>query len=403
MILKENLAAARTRRVKYPCDAFAAFLARLLAFSDSPFVEVDAGTLYAQITGALAYRFAHKLLLYSIYGSRMSREEAAERYWDATVARRLLLTGRVALSVAHRLFEALCRRGGESAWAEIILQREPLSAVGAAPDAPLPASFAACSQRLSELPDAVSRHSASATIRTRDGPLMLRLGGRTAVVPEELSIWDAVVCAPHRLYALPRGESFNRFCGVVIDCVRTAHRPFMELVRLGRGLCPFDWLEALTTSQTRHLVQFLNAVQGSDTPSGWELAWQQAPVPGFESSAELWRSDIGVALRHATSEPAATDVRAPAEEPGEEGECQILSEDAFVEQLDLLLGDGLIDRNERQLLMALYDGADRRELLSVPGVRTAMRRRAMTLEALLDDLESRIRLWKASSLATEPT
>ena len=389
--------------MKYPCDGFAAFIARLLAFSDSPFIEVDAGALYAQITGALAYRFTHKLLLYSIYASRMSREEAAERYWEATVARRLLLTGRVALSMTHHLFEALCQRGSDSPWAQSVVRRERLSAVVGTSDASAPMSFATCVQRLSELPNALSPHSASATIRMREGPLMLRMGGRTVVVPEEISIWDAVVCAPGRLHALPRGEPFNRFCGVVIDCVRTAHRPFMELVRLGRGLCPFDWLESLTTSQTRHLVQFLTAVKGSDTPSSWELAWEHAPVPGFESSAELWRSDIGLALRHATGEPAATDVRVLAEEPGEEGESEILSEDAFVEQLDLLLADGLIDQNERQLLMALYDGVDRRELLSVPGVRAAMRRRAMTLEALLDDLERRIHQWKVSGLATEPT
>jgi hypothetical protein len=389
--------------VKYPCDGFAAFIARLLAFSDSPFVEVDAGTLYTQITGALAYRFAYKLLLYSLYASRMSREEAAERYWDATVARRLLLTGRVALSMTHHLFEALCRRGSDSPWGQIVVRRERLSAADDIPDAFVPASFAACVKRLSELPDVLSPHSASATIRTREGPLVLRMGGRTAVVQEELSIWDAVVCAPGRLHALSPGEPFNRFCGVVIDCVRTTHRPFMEVVRLGRGLCPFDWLESLTTSQTRHLVQFLNAVKGSDTPAAWDLAWQQAPVPGFESAAELWRSDIGLALRHATSEPIATDARVLEEEPGEEGDSEVLSEKAFVEQLDLLLADDLIDQNERQLLMALYNGIERRELLSVPGVRIAMRRRAMTLEALLDDLESRIRRWKASTPATEPT
>ena len=405
MIRNSEPTTNRITGVRYPCDGFAAFLARLLAFADSPFVKVEAGALYVQITEALAYRFAHRLLLLSTYAARMSREEAAERYWEATIARRLLLTGRVQLSVSHKLLEALCRRGADSQWSTAVLGRERQSATRDVSDALTPVSFAACARRLSQLPAGLSRGSASASIRERDGPLVLRMGDHSSTVAEELSLWDAISCGPDELHALPRGERFNKFCGTVIDCMRTAHRPFMELVRLGRRLCPFDWLDVLTIQQTRHLVQFLSAVRGRDTPSTWELAWQHARVPGFASAAELWGSDIGVALRHAvvTDGPAAADITGPADDQLEDAEPELLSEQEFLQQLDLLRQDHLIDDIERRLLIELYAGADRHELLSVPGVKAALRLRALTLDALLDDLERRISAWQRSNMRVLPS
>ena len=212
--------------MRYPCDRLAAFMAHCLNSEDLPLVQVNPGALYARLTDAIATRYAESLLHHPGYAWRLSAEEAATRYFDVSLARRLLLSGKVDLSIAHRLFEAMCRRGAEPGWRTASLRRELPAAAGNVTPLARQGTFEQCARRLARLPDTLSAGSASPSIRLRSGNILLQLGPLTAPVPEEMSAWDAITCGPDALTSLACGEPFNRFCGLVIDCVRTAHRLF---------------------------------------------------------------------------------------------------------------------------------------------------------------------------------
>lgn len=121
---------SRSADMRFSCDRFAAFLAHLLNDEDARVAGINSGMLYVMGTEALAGRYAQTLLQYSTYASRMSPEEAAARYWEAILSRRLESTQRVELSVTHRLFVALCKRGSEDGWEAATLRRERLGSRG---------------------------------------------------------------------------------------------------------------------------------------------------------------------------------------------------------------------------------------------------------------------------------
>jgi hypothetical protein len=356
--------------MNYPCDRFAAFLAHCLNSEDSPWVQLSLGELYARLTEALAARYAEPLLHHPGYAWRMSPEEASARYFDISLGRALLLSPRVQLSIAHRFLQALCERGAEAVWRQVVVVRTKDQAETAAQVVPLGAqrSFEQCRQRLAKLPQTISAGSPSPTIRARHGAIVLRLYSLEAAVPEEISMWDAVSCAPATLYPLPAGEPFNRFCCLVIDCVRTAHRPFQELLGLGRGLCPFDWLDVLSIQQTRALRRFLRVLEeadAADTPEHWERAWQQEPVAGFATADKLWQSDIGIALRQPQGrsriDTALLESLADSESEAQ-GIPAYLAEQELLSVLDALLAREFINAAERSLLLDLHKGVSATEV-----------------------------------------
>jgi hypothetical protein len=391
--------------MKYPCDRFAAFLAHCLNSEDSPLVQVSPGSLYAQLTEALGARYAEPMLHYPGYAWRMSREEVAMRYFDISLARPLLLSPRVQLSVAHRLFAALCLRGSEPAWREAALQRELDSVADQDTVDVVPVGvrrvFDECRRQLGKLADRLSPGSASPTIRARYGAIVLRLYTLHAAVPEEISIWNAVSCAPSVLRPLAAGEPFNRFCGLIIDCVRTAHRPFQELLGLGRGLCPFDWITTLSIQQTRALRKFLKVLEESqqtDTPAHWDSAWQRAPVPGFTTAAHLWQSEIGQALRQVLGRGFSADSRlverlAADSDDSTDEIPEFLPEEEFSQQLELLEADGAINSTERWLLEQLYHGVATADLIVRPEIKAELRRRRATFASLVEQLRQRVEEW----------
>lgn len=386
--------------MSYPCDRFAAFLAHCLNSEDSALVQLSLGEIYARLTAALAARYAEPLLHHPGYAWRMSPEEASARYFDISLGRTLLLSPRVQLSVAHRLLQMLCQRGAEAVWRQAVIVREKDAAAQGTQVVPLGAqrSFEQCRQQLAKLPQTISAGSPSPTIRARFGPIALRLYSFQAPVPEEISMWDAVTCAPAVLYPLSAGEPFNRFCSLVIDCVRTAHRPFQELLGLGRGLCPFDWLDILSIQQTRALRRFLRVLEESraaDTPEHWERAWQEAPVAGFASAAELWQSDIGMALRQPQGRSGMdTALLASLEDSASETQetADYLSEEELLTALDAFLGGDCINRAEHTLLMGLHRGVSNTELLALPEIQAELRKHGGSFESLAEDLLKRIEI-----------
>ena len=110
------------RTVSHPVDRFAAHVAHSLNSETAAEVRVEPGRLYAGLTATLAGpRYLNALLYQPSYAWRMDPEEAASRYFDATLARRLWLSGRAERSAAHHLYEALCQRGIEPEWVAPLL------------------------------------------------------------------------------------------------------------------------------------------------------------------------------------------------------------------------------------------------------------------------------------------
>lgn len=382
----------------FPSDRFAAFLAHALNSAETPVCAVEPGHLYVVLLDALAAKYAETLLYHSTYRFRMSEEEAAGKYFKTTLERALWLSNKVDMSVAHRLLAALCQRGVGAAWQVAELRREeeqparvdsgiaPLLAVG---------SFEAVAGRLGELSTQISSGNPAATIRERKGAVWLVVGLLRARVPEEMSAWDAVRCGPTLVRSLPAGEPFNRFCGIVIDAVRTANRPFQELLGLGRGICPFDWVDVLSTNQVRSLRRFLETVALAGEPDSldlWSRAWTKAPVPGFRSAAELWASEIGNALRNRSGNPV--EVGIDDLEDDEDSRPDFLEEHEFRQRLALLEKHEIICAAERGILERLYRGETLSELAAEAAVQDVLAKRRMKFPQFVADLQRRIDNWR---------
>jgi hypothetical protein len=264
---------------------------------------------------------------------------------------------------------------------------------------------------LGKLPTEISPGNPAATIRTRRGALWLVVGQARAEVAEQISIWNAINSAPTQLQALPAGEPFNRFCGIVIDAMRTANRPFQELLGLGCGLCPFDWIDVLSVNQVRGLRRFIEVAAELGDLSDveiWHRAWKTAPVPGHKTVEELWSSEIGQAVRQGgsgTSSVPIEDVenelsRAPdgvvrmGGNPSDPPEHEVLGTADFVQRLRLLQEAGVISEVEHFLLGRLYYGDSLSELAAEPQVQQILRTRRIKFPQFIVDLQHRIQAWQ---------
>jgi len=372
----------------FPVDRFAAYMAHRLNAAEAPLTEIEPGALEAALWQALAGRYAGVLLGQPAYAWRIAPDEAATAYFRAVLERGLWLVGAAQLTVAHRVLLALCQRAPEPGWRDARIERGVVA--GGASSATV--GLAAVEPLLRALPNEIDAGNAAASARERAGPLALVVGNSAVEVPDQLSVWGAVLGAPRRLNSLPRGEAFNGFCAVLIDAMRTAHRPFQEVVGLGRGLCPFDWLGVLAVNQVRALRRFLAELTtaghaGLTDPRAWETAWAVAPVPGFKSAEQLWASEIGFALRQ-PQRASATDVEALAQAPADH--AAFMPADSFARHLDLLVARGAVAPAERWLLQQLYVGASLAELAKAEQLQLLLKRRKLSLARLVADLQQRI-------------
>lgn len=402
--------------MSYPVDRFAAHLAHLLNPPDPPggVVTLDPGRLYATLTTTLSGRLhARELLHHPSYAWRMLAEEAAMAYFDATIARRLRLSGRAVLSVAHRTFAALVERGSDPVWARAEVGRRKQAARDddSAMEAGkvvtmLPVALRHVRDALAAVPQDIGAGNAAATIRARHGPLSLVAGSSVAIVAEEMSLWDAILCSPPQLKALAPGEAFNRFCSVVIDAMRTANRPVQELLGLGRGLCPFDWVDQVPVNQVRALRRFLAALPdaGSDTPAAWAAAFAQAPVPNHGSAKALWDAPIGQALRGARAalgERLAADCsgadNATGEMDEEDDTPRFLDREAFAAGLARIGAGQGVDAQEQRLLMLLHEGRSLCAAVKETGLDAVLAERGLDFAAYVADLYHRIHAARAAT------
>ena len=368
----------------FPSDRFAASIAHLLNASEESVCRVDVGLLYAQLIGRLAKTYKDSLLGHTAYAARMTSDEAAERYLAATLQRTLWLSNNAPVSVAHKLLLAICHRGfvpsltmARSAKAD---NSPTVSTLTSGDLKDVFANLSKCSF------DTESGNPARA-IQGREGPLYLAAGNLRQQVPEQISIWNAIECAPKKLKKLEAGEPFNRFCGVVIDALRTANRPFLEVIGVGRRLCPFDWLDTVSINQLRSVRRFLQAVgDRGDTLEGWAAAWRSAPVSGFKTAQEFWSSDFGRALRNGPSQllQIESDDDIADEAP------EVLGSEDFVHALAGLRNAGAISETEEFVLIELYRGETLDELAAESRVQQLLRQRKLTMPAFVIDLQRRL-------------
>lgn len=393
-------------------DRFAAHLAHSLNAPPPGPVTVAPGAVYALLTTTLSRpAYLGRLLYHPAYGWRMPAEEAVTRYFDATIARRLRLSGRSDRSVAHRLFGALCQRGHGPGWDGSTLARSSAEAAAAENVVAFaPAGLRGVADRLSGLPRDIAPGNAAATIRQRQGPLWLTLGEARFEVAEEFSVWDAIRVGPEHLSALAEGEPFNRFCGVVIDALRTANRPVQELLSLGRGLCPFDWLDSVPVNQVRALRRFLALLPEGpdgaplDSPETWAAAFAQRPVPGHADWRALWNSELGQAMRNrGATAPAALAAAHPDEDrdeggqadgeaagEGQSGRPRVMGAGEFDETLARLEAAARISAAERMFLRRIYEGVPLAAALAETGLAAQIAARGDSPETFVTALHARL-------------
>lgn len=374
--------------MSYPVDRFAAFAAHCLNDSGPDgWVRIDPGSLYFIWVDALAKRYAAPVLQHARYADRMEAEEAAERYFRATLERGLFQAAQADFTAAQLLFLALCRRAGGN-WAEARLERRTAISAATVP-LHVPGEWKAVSARLAACDHTISQTNAATSHRNRFGPMMLICGACATPLPEQMSAWDAVRCAPRLLAKLPDGATFNEFCSLCINVLRTTNRPFQEVLSLGHGLCPFEWLD-LPVNQVRGVGRFLKALESGGGANGdWDQAWTEAPVPGYKSCDLFKASDLGAALRQGPLRQVQDEDWATvgAEDPQFDS---LLEADDFRTAVALLIERTVVTAQEAQLLLGLYRGEALEQLQRRPDLAAWFAKGA--IERRLAELQFRIEM-----------
>jgi hypothetical protein len=205
----------------------------------------------------------------------------------------------------------------------------------------------------------ISQGNPAQTTRHEHGPLFLTLSGHRFEVAEEMSVWDAIGCAPSPLKPLGEGE-FLAFSQRVIQAVETANRPYGILVSL--GLRPdSDW-EGLSINTAKRALTFLNALGAhKHSVKAWEAAWVEHTVPGFDSAREFYNSELGAVLR-----------RVPPDDDGEGEEPKLLERIEYRQMVERARAEGVIDQAQATLLELFYDIQNFSRMLAVESVRRVL-------------------------------
>lgn len=308
-------------------------------------------------------------------------QDAAVSYFSAVFERRLWLKGAEPTHKGHELFLALCCRGAAEGWECVALNRKREVGSMACNRTSVPEGkdmwragsslpsiaddFAAIALRLTQIDGAISPGNPAKNTRQRSGPLFLVVGEMNAEVAEELTIWQAICCAPLRIRKLENKATFDQLCSLVIKVLEAANRPFGELV--GLGLWPPHWIDVLSLHAIREARKFVACVKrllgpeagGLGSLSIWRKAWEQQKVPSFGTVDEFWNSDLGSALRsphiYRHIETKSID-EIQSEEQSECYEPQMCDGQEFEARVALLRNSRSIDDFDAMILTAIREG-----------------------------------------------
>lgn len=382
---------------------FAAHIAHVLNDGDEV-VPIQGFALFTRLTATLERRDPGSedgpydgLTGLKLLGPGTTAPEAAIQYVDQVLRRRLQLARAEPLHKGHGLFLALCRRGLDTAWSDAALIRT--LAPSATKSGHPPPDLVGVADRLARLPTDISDGNPAKTTNATSGPLYLLVGRVCTPVAEEMSLWDAMTCAPTSLKPLVPGPEFNAFCSVMIKALEAANAGYGTLVSL--GLSPRDWQD-LSVNTAKKLSAFLTAARakgpdpsvfgpGDDRLAYWERAWITRPVPGFSSAVELWESPLGYALRYSR----------PPVVIGLEDEL-LISPEPEVSMKEPETFQRMVERAQREGVMTEFDGWFLKKLAAGETIQSLASARETRrnlgninvsknlIEAYVDDLRNRI-------------
>lgn len=370
---------------------FGARVAGLLNPDEEAVMRLDCGKLYLDLHDMLSGERGPQSKVYSadltghaLVKDRLSPDEAAHVYFEMVMERRLHLARDNPWHKGHELFAALCRRDVGAGWDTATLVRG-----GNCMPRPVrvPDGFDDVKARLAGFPTDLSRGNPARTMRIRRGPLYLDCGGARIELPEELSVWAAIVAAPKRLARLS-GTDWTPFRNLVIQTLEVANAPLAGLLSI--GLWPCDWSGQLSTHQVKQLSVFLGALRGrgedQHTLAAWESVWETGrTVAKYDSAAALWNSEVGRAIRA----PRVPTVPIEDDVPGEQQPGEL--DDMAVEKyLCSCREAGVIDDFETNLYRQLWTGAKIAELQKTQAMQQRLRERKLTMTTYLAELGARI-------------
>ncbi len=383
-------------------EQLAAHLAHLLNAGAGDAVRLEPFEVYGPLTRTLASPGYQRLIGFGLAGPETSAEQAAQRYFDAVLDRRLFLKGNEQSHKGHALLLAMCRRGVAEGWATAVLQRilkEP-----SAQPAACPGDFPTVAGRLAKIDHSVSPGNPAATTQAKCGPLYLEVGSHRARMPEELSVWQGITSAPEDVRKLEPGRQFDAFCSLVIKAVEAANASFAALVAI--GLSPYDWAGEITTNTAKKLGAFLSDLRKLAGGDGigdlgiWRRVWERRPVPGYATADDLWNSALGRALRFPVVARTVeiTNIDDVIDQAIiRDGEV-IGSDQDFAAQLAEAKRDGVIDDFDVWLLGAIRDGSTLAELRQSSQARLRLGRNG-ELGEYFEDLTERLYEWSRNRLA----
>ncbi|MGH6815901.1 MAG: hypothetical protein ACREC6_09360 [Hyphomicrobiaceae bacterium] len=273
-----------------------------------------------------------------------------------------------------------------------------------------PHDFAETAGRLADANHSVRPGNPAASTRGRLGPLYLEVGNRRAAVPEELSAWEAIGCAPSRLRVLKNGPEFDAFCSIAIKAVENANAFYGTCIAV--GIDPQEWAGFLSLSTVKKLSAFLTEVRTEAAGAGgdwddlvlWRRIWTRRPIPGFVSADALWTSALGYAVRHRPRPGGIDPVRLP-EPPDSDGEQEEEGGEfdpaVVADRLDRLFEAGVLDDYDRWLLNEIFAGKDLAELAVHERTIARLERDRVDPEVYLEDLTERILAWIAHRLGDD--
>jgi hypothetical protein len=383
---------------RFIVQKFAAHLAHLLNTGDGS-VNLDPGELYRKLLRTLSggsegraegNPYVDTLIALHLLGPDMSADQAAAMYFERVLNRPLYLARRAHHHKGHEVLLALCRRGLDRRWqgAELVRSSTPL------PDDNL---FEEVGARLREMRDRhkgrISPGNPAASTRTEFGPLYLKLSSAGVEVPEELSLWAALCCAPRVLRVLSSPE-FDAFCSLMIKALETANAPYGALVTL--RLSPLDWAEELSLNTAKKVSAFLSHARDlaqkaevtADSEEIWQKVWPSRQIPGFSSARAFRSSPLGRALRMSGALSSAAPLDREEKEEGEE-EAK-LDKAAIPSMVHRYVRQGALDSYDAWLLRQLTKAKTLQQLARSP--RTLFKfGRAEIPETYVQELLERVR------------
>jgi hypothetical protein len=380
---------------------FAAHLAHLLNGGET--TVVDAGELYRKLLKTLSggndgrgegNPYVETLVAVHLLGPDYSADQGAAFYFERVLNRPLFLARRVHCHKAHEVLLALCRRGVDGRWRAADLVRSG-TAIGRAKDCQLPTDFEDVCARMDEVRQRcngeISGGNPAASTRAEFGPIYLKIEDAGFEVAEELSLWEAITCAPRSLRVLSPPE-FDAFCSLMIKALETANAHYGALVTL--RLSPKDWAEELSVNTAKKVSAYLSEVRAlaerlnmlPDAIEVWQKAWLTRQVPGFGSARALWSSALGHALR---SSGALSKAAKPDLKEEDEGEA-IMDTAAIPHMLRQFKGEGVLDAYDVWLVRQLANKKKLAQLAKSP--RTLFKfGRAEIPESYVEQLLQRVR------------